>query len=254
MREIKVLQGSAAWLQQRVGLITSSRVADMLAKPALTASGKTRGGKVELACKRNYRIELVSERLTGNAAEHYVSREMEWGIEHEPLARSAYEVGEDVMVDTAGFVLHPTLDYAGASPDGLVNSNGCIEIKCPTTATYIAWRVADVVPEEHIPQMDWVMQCCEREWCDFVAFDPRLPQGLRFFVKRLWRDDKRIAAMELEAIMFNEEIEKMCAAMGYPNCTPKAPQIKEVSTATVRLGNLDVPQDIYDMVGGDFAG
>lgn len=240
MRTINVQQGTAAWLSARVGLVTASRLKDVMAK--------RKNGTAEMACRVDYRMELICERLTQKAAEHYVSPEMDHGTAQEPFARAAYEVMADVMVDEVGLVLHPTLDYSAASPDGLIGDDGAIEIKAPKTATHLAWRMADVVPEEHRDQMQWVMACCDRKYCEFISFDPRLPQGLRFFVKRLERDERRIAEMEFEVITFNAEVEAQCAALGYPDCTPKAPVIRHRSSETERIGGLDVPSDISQML------
>lgn len=243
MRVVPVVQGTAAWLQERVGRITSSRMVDLMAK--------RKRGTEEMACKRGYRMELICERLTGRAAEHYVSREMEHGIENEPFARSAYEVGTGVMVDEVGFVLHPNMDFGGASPDGLVGDDGCIEIKCPTTANFLEWRLAGTVPEEHQDQMMWVMACCERQWCDFVGFDPRLPQGLRFFVTRLARDEKRIAAMEYEVVHFHAEVEEACKRLGAYEWRPPTLVDQLKASLTERLGNQDVPLDVLEAIHAD---
>lgn len=247
MRAFNVEQGTGEWLHLRVGRITSSRVADVMAKPKVTKSGATRGGIIELAGRKKYRSELICERLTSNATDHYVSPAMQHGIDNEPFARAAYEVGENAMVDSVGFVLHPTMDFCGASPDGLVGEDGCMEIKCPTTENFLDWKDAGIIPEEHRDQMMWVISCCEREWCDFVAFDPRLPAGLRFFVIRMYRDEKRIAEMEFEIIHFHEEIEKKRLNLSPGHVwTPPMPYI--ASNETVRIGACDVPADIMDLV------
>jgi predicted phage-related endonuclease len=211
---------------------------DVMAKP--------KRGTEELARRRDYRMELICERLTNRAAEHYVSRDMDFGTDNEPYARAAYEVMAETMVDEVGLALHPTMDFSGASADGLVGDSGAIEIKCPRTATHLEWRLAGVVPEEHQFQMHWVMACCERLWVDFVSFDPRLPEGLRFFVKRLERDDKIIAEMEWEVMQFNAEIEEMCRKLGAPKWEPKVPALR--SDEVVMVDNLAVPRDIADML------
>jgi putative phage-type endonuclease len=250
VRVIEVEQGTGPWLQTRVGRITSSRMADVMTRPKLTKNGTTRGGITELAGRRTYRAELVCERLTGVPSEHHVTRPMQWGIDNEPFARTAYEVGEDVMVDTVGFVLHPTMDFCGASPDGIVGKDGCLEIKCPTSENFLDWRDFGGVPEEHIPQMQWVMACCEREWCDFVAFDPRMPQGLRFLVRRMYRDEKRIAEMEFEVIHFHEEIEQKRLNLSPGHIwAPHMPRIE--STETVSIGDHNVPADIAEMLDAE---
>ena len=143
---------------------------------------------------------------------------MEWGIEHEQFARAAYEVQADVMVETAGFVLHSTIDRFGASPDGLVGSEGLIQIKCPNTATHLSWLMSGVIPVEHMPQMLAEMSCTQRAWVDFVSYDPRLPEHLQLFVRRFARDAKLIAVLEREVENFNTQIDELLAAL------PQKPQ------------------------------
>jgi predicted phage-related endonuclease len=209
---------------------------------------KRKSGGAEMACRRDYRTELVCERLTGVTQDHYVSPAMDRGNDMEPYARAAYEMAEGVMVEQVGLVLHPTLDFAACSPDGLVGTVGGLEIKNPNTATHLEWMLAGVVPEQHKDQLQWCMACCEREWWEFFSMDDRLPQGLRTFIRRLERDDKRIAEMEYAAIEFNAEIEAQCAALGYPDCTPKAPVFRHRSSETERIGAIDVPIDVMDVL------
>jgi len=216
MRTIKCTQGSAEWLDIHRGKITASRIADVLAV-------LKKGG--EGADRRNYRIEQIAERLTGRSEDHYVSPEMEWGTEFEPVARSAYEIATNSIVDTVGFVLHPTFDYAGSSPDGLVNEDGGLELKCPKTTTHIKWLDEGIVPEEHQAQCLWNMACCERNWWDFMSFDPRMPAGARVFIVRMLRDDERIAAMEAEVLKFNGEVEAVIERLGGRQEEPPLPPV-----------------------------
>lgn len=194
MREIICDQGSTEWLKSRVGKITASRMVD--------AMQRLKNGE-EGAARRNYRIELITERITGMANEHYVSRDMERGTELEPYARSAYEVAKDVLVDRAGFVLHPTIDYIGASPDGLVLKDGGMEIKAPRDTTHVRWIKEGIVPMEHRPQMYTNMLCCERDWWDFCSFSPYFKP----FILRLPRDEVEIRKIEEESARIEEEVE-----------------------------------------------
>jgi hypothetical protein len=202
-------QGSPVWLAARRGLVTASRCADVLAM-------LKKGG--EKAERRNYRADLIVEILTGMTTEHYITREMEWGVAQEPFARAAYELECDVMVETTGFVLHPDVARFGASPDGLVGEEGMIQIKCPNTATHLGWMLEGSVPLEHAPQMLAEMACTGRQWSDFVSFDPRLPKHLQLFVRRFERDDTLVAQLEAEVIRFNGEIEDLLAKL------PQAPE------------------------------
>jgi hypothetical protein len=132
---------------------------------------------------------------------------MQWGTETEPLARAAYEAYADVLVDEVAMIIHPTIEAAGASPDGLVGDSGLVEIKCPNTATHIDTLLTQTVPGKYNTQMQWQMACTDREWCDFVSFDPRLPKELQLFVKRVVRNDELIADLEMEVILFLTELE-----------------------------------------------
>jgi len=190
-------QGSEAWFQVRVGKVTASRVADILAK---TKSGYS-------TSRDNYMAQLVCERLTNQKAESFTNAAMQHGTETEPLARAAYEALKDVLVDEVGFVPHPSIQMAGASPDGLVGDDGLIEIKCPNTATHIDTLLSETVPTKYYTQMQFQLACTGREWCDFVSFDNRLPPELQLFVKRVPRDDTYIRLMEAEIVLFISELD-----------------------------------------------
>jgi putative phage-type endonuclease len=183
MNPEEMSQQSVEWLKFRIGRITASRVVDVM--------NFRKDGKPG-ADRKNYLAELVAERLTGRAAEHYVTPYMERGTEEEPFARAAYEVATGEDVEQVGAIVHPDLPFFSASPDGLVGDDGMVEFKAPTTANHLAWLMADEVPEEHKWQMYAGMSCSGRQWCDFVSFDSRLPHGLRVFTKRLMRDDRGV--------------------------------------------------------------
>lgn len=206
-----VVQGSPEWQELRCGIPTASRAADII---AMTKKG-------EGAARRDYRTEIICERLTGVPYPQFVTREMQWGIDHEAEARAAYELKTGELVDQIGFVLHPTIGRFGCSPDGMVGDNGILQIKCPTTATHINWLRAGTVPIEHIPQLLAELSCTGRKWVDFVSFDPRLPEHLQLFVVRYERDErvsKLIATLEAEVEHFNAEIDQVLTTL------PAAPQ------------------------------
>ena len=193
----EVEQRSPEWFASRLGKVTASRVADVIAK---TKSGYS-------ASRDNYMAQLICERLTGQQGESFTNAAMTWGTETEPLARSAFEAYADVMVEEVGFVPHPSIEMSGASPDGLVGLFGMLEIKCPNTATHIDTLLTQTVPGKYITQMQWQMRCCERQWCEFVSFDPRLPQDLQLFVKRVEFDPEYVAMLEKEVIQFLAELD-----------------------------------------------
>jgi putative phage-type endonuclease len=190
-------QGTDEWFAARIGKVTASRVADVIAK---TKTGYS-------SSRDNYMAQLICERLTNQKADGFTNAAMQWGTETEPLARLSYEVAQNVLVDQVGFVPHPRILMAGASPDGLVGDNGLLEIKCPNTATHIDTLLSETVPGKYNTQMQFQMACTDREWCDFVSFDNRLPTELQLFVKRVPRDNVFIRLIEGEIVQFIAELD-----------------------------------------------
>ena len=190
-------QGTPEWFAARLGNVTASRVADVIAK---TKSGYS-------ASRENYMAQLICERMTNTVAESYSNAAMQWGTETEPFARAAYESYADVLVDQVGYVPHPSIERAGASPDGLVGADGLLEIKCPNTATHIDTLLNNQVPTKYFTQMQWQMACTRRAWCDFVSFDPRLPNGLQLFVKRVEYDTEYAEMLASEVFDFLQELD-----------------------------------------------
>lgn len=193
----KIEQGSDAWKALRAGKVTASRVADVLSK---IKSGESAG-------RKNYRMDLVAERLTGKPADSFTNSAMQWGTEQEPFARIAYETHKGLFVEQVPFVDHPTIEWFGCSPDGLVAEDGLLEIKCPNTTTHLEYLQDGKPPSKYIPQMMAQMACTGRKWCDFASFDPRLPEDLQLFVVRLNWDDAYIQEMEAEVKKFLNEVD-----------------------------------------------
>ena len=192
-------QRSAEWFAARLGCVTASRVKDVM------ASGR---GGAPSATRKNYMMELLCERLTGQHGGADLSRNaaVQRGVELEPFACMAYEADKGLMVVETGLVMHPTIPGFGASPDGLVGDDGVLEIKCPNTATHIATMQS----ERHDPQYEWQMlaqmSCTGRAWADFVSYDDRLPEPLQYVCHRFERDFKRIREMESGIRAFLEEL------------------------------------------------
>lgn len=189
-------QGTEEWFAARLGRVTASRVQDIVAR---TKTGYA-------ASRDNYLAQLICERLTGNGAESFSTAAMAHGTETEPLARAAYEMKNSILVDEVGFVQHPTM-MAGASPDGMVGQDGLIEIKCPQTNTHIETLLSGKIPNKHKAQMTWQMICTGRKWCDFISFDPRLPQELQMFVQRYPYDAEYANKLETEVLLFLAEVD-----------------------------------------------
>ena len=197
-------QRTEDWFQQRLGKVTASSLHKVLARTK-TGFGADRG---------NYLTQLVLERITGTKAEGYVNAAMQWGIDQEPFARAAYEAHHGVLVDEVGFIPHPTIEASGASPDGLVGTDGMVEIKCPDSKTALeCWLSADPVESKYFAQMQWQMACAGRLWCDYVVFDPRMPAKAQLFVHRVERDDKWIKETEVEVKKFLAEVDAKVAAL-----------------------------------------
>ena len=195
-------QGTEEWMKARLGRCTASRIADMMAKTR-TGWGTSR---------KNYAAELVIERLTGEPAPKYQNSAMLYGIECEPEARSAYAFMRDIEVEEVGFVPHPSIAMAGASPDGYVGADGLIEIKCPNTAQHLDTLLRETIDGDYIYQMQFQMACTQRKWCDFVSYDRRLP-GLELWIKRVPRNDRLIAELEVEVKSFLAEIDATIDAL-----------------------------------------
>lgn len=199
------------WFAARLGKVTASRVGDIMSR---TKSGYG-------ASRANYMAELVCERLTGARGESYQNAAMLWGTEQEPAARAAYEALTGALVVETGFVPHSSITMSGASPDGLVDPEGLVEIKCPNTATHLDTLIFEAVPSKYFHQIQWQMACTGRQWCDFVSYDPRLPENMQLFVKRVMRDDAMINMLETEVRLFLDELEEkvftLKAKYGEPN-------------------------------------
>lgn len=189
-------QRTEEWFAARCGKVTASRVADVIAK---TKSGYGAG-------RANYMADLVVERLTGQKAQGFSNAAMEWGVEQEPAARAAYSAKTGILVEEVGFIDHPTVAMSGASPDGFAEE-GLVEIKCPNTATHLEYVLAQLPPLKYFTQMQWQMACTGRPWCDFVSYDPRLPERLQLLVVRVPRDDEYIAMLETEVAKFLAELD-----------------------------------------------
>ena len=186
-------QRTEEWFAARLGKVTASKVSAVLAKK-------------DSATRADYLTDLVLERLTGKQQEFYQNEAMQWGTDTEPQARMAYEAQSSNLVDELGFIDHPTIANFGCSPDGVIGEDGLIEIKCPNSKTHLSTLLSGKAPTKYIPQMQTQMAVMNRQWCDFVSFDPRLPEDLQLFVVRVNRDNEYIAKLEEEVVVFLDEV------------------------------------------------
>lgn len=191
-------QRSPEWFAARLGRATGSRFNDIICR--------TRSGYA--ASRKNYRAELIVERLTGTKDDSYTSSAMQWGIDNEPVARLQYMLNTGKDVEDTGFWIHDEL-MAGASPDGFVGTDGLLEIKCPNTATHIDTLTYKKLPKQYLAQVQGQMWITERKWCDFVTFDPRMPENAQMLVIRVDRDDDYIKELEIEVTNFLEEVDQL---------------------------------------------
>lgn len=190
-------QRSEEWYKARLGIPTASRIADIM---ATTKTGDS-------ASYKNYMMQLLCERLTGDIEKTYQTEAMLRGIEKEELAKAAYEFRNDVFIDDIGFIKHKSINM-GASPDGIV-LDGLVEIKCPNTAQHVEFLKTKKIPQKYIWQMMCQMECTGKDWCDFVSFDDRLPESLQFSCLRVHRDAQMIEQMNSKVIKFNEELDEL---------------------------------------------
>lgn len=195
-------QGTESWFANRLGKVTASRLADVLAK---TKTGYS-------TSRTNYITQLVLERITQTRSESYSNSAMQWGTDQEPFARASYEAHTGQMVDEVGFIPHPTIEAAGASPDGLVGDDGMVEIKCPSSSTALeCWLIhaqgGNPVDARYYAQMQWQMRCADRSWCDYVVFDPRMPIKAQLFVYRVERNAAWLTIAEGEVLTFLAEVD-----------------------------------------------
>jgi putative phage-type endonuclease len=203
MTDAAIIQRSQEWFAARCGSLGASQLADALAK---TKSGWG-------ASRANLRAKLVVERLTGQQEDGFTSAAMQWGVEKEEEARIAYSFLTGRNVVEVGLYKHPTIIGTHASPDGLVDDDGCIEIKCPNSSTHIEVLKTNQVAHKYLLQMQWQMRCADRQWCDFVSFDPRMPDHLMLYIQRVQRDNDMLATLESEVRAFLAEVDEDVKAL-----------------------------------------
>ena len=195
-------QRTTEWFESRCGRFTASRFADLLARTKTGVSSS----------RANYIAQVLCERLTGKVADTFTSAAMQTGTEREPLARALYEAQTGVLVQEVGFIQHDTLP-CGASPDGLIGTDGGIEIKCPQPATHLDYLLDENAPAKYIAQIQGCMWMTGRKWWDFASFNPDFPEHLQLKIVRVLRDDEFIKNLEEEIIKAEKDVTKKIEAV-----------------------------------------
>lgn len=195
-----IVQGTDEWLQARAGKITASRIADVLMKP--TTAGY-----------QNYRSQLICERLTGRPVDTFKSAAMQRGNDIEPQARAMFTMNTGLAVEETGFVDHPTIPNAGASPDGLIGDDGLVEIKCPLMTEHIRMLTGGKPKHVYACQMDWQMECTGRKWVRFVNFHPEFPDDLQMHIIEIERNEERLEQLREAVAAFEKDIMETMAKL-----------------------------------------
>lgn len=199
-----VAQQSPEWFAIRCGKVTASRISDVM------SAGR---GSAPSATRANYMAQVIAERLSGRPCESFINSAMQWGIDTEATARAAYSATTGTIVDDAPFFEHPTVEWGGATPDGLIGEDGLIEIKCPNTATHMQALLGAGIADGYMKQMQFQMACSGRAWVDFVSFDPRLPENLQILIRRVERNPVLISEIEAAVTVFVEEAKRLIATL-----------------------------------------
>ncbi len=181
-------QGTEGWLLDRIGHVTGSRFNDIIAMD--------RTGKKPLKSRETAITEITLELLTGQPGAMWTSKATNWGVEHEPIARMAYEAATGNMCDQVGFIRHPRYIQVGCSPDGLIWPRKGYESKCPLTPTVHLDTLLHGMPDEHMAQVQGGMWVCDCDEWDFVSFHPLFPKEMQLYIQTIKRDPAYIDNME----------------------------------------------------------
>lgn len=203
-------QGTQEWKDARAGFATASRVCDVQRKP--------KRGQKESTTRKAYMVQLAIERLTGKPQEReFETWDLKRGKEMEPRARVEYGIKNGIEVESAGFYEHPRIKWAGCSPDGLVGSDGLVQIKCPRAHVHTDYLLEGIVPVEYRPQMLFELAATGRKWSDFISYNRDMPLHLQLFQVRLHRDENAIGEIEADVIAFLSEVEALIAKLPKPD-------------------------------------
>lgn len=198
-------QRTAEWLAERAGKFTGSAFVDVLAT--------SKRGDKKLKAYDDLIWRIVVERMTGEPIEGPTGYALQWGIDVEPFAREAYELRSGNFVQQSGFVHHPEFAFAGCSPDGLIDDDGGLELKCPKSSSVHLERFVSGLPEEYRPQVQGCLWVTGRKWWDFASYDPRMPPSHRLLVIRVERDEAYIATLQAAVLAAEQEVTALHAQL-----------------------------------------
>ena len=194
--------GTPEWIRERVGYLTASNMGRAMAF--------LKDGKTESAERRKLKIQILAERLADSAVDHYVSPDMQWGLDMEPAAKKEYVKLTGTHILDGGFVKHPKIEFFGATPDAFIHHDGLLEIKCPRTETHTGYLLERKVPDQYRPQILAQLACTGRKWADFMSYDPRIPNPkFQSLIVRFQPEKAEIEKVEAAAIQFLKEVETM---------------------------------------------
>jgi len=200
MMAATVEQRTDAWRLQRAGNLTASTFKDIV---AIKRDGKPTEARAKLM-----RVKAF-ERLSGIAQHEVGGKSLDWGKDLEEAAQEAYMVSNGGIIYSAPFMTHPLHDFIGASPDGLVSTDGGIEMKCPHDEAVHIQTWLEGMPADHMPQVQGNMLVTGRKWWDFISYDPRMAEPWRLYVQRIPRDDAYCADLLTKLLQFEAELRAM---------------------------------------------
>jgi len=193
-------QRTDAWRQERAGNLTASTFYDII---ALKRDGNPTAERSRLMRRKAF------ERMAGIAEHEIGGRALSWGKDLEDAATETYEIETGLIVQRSGYVVHPKYPYIGASPDGLVGALGGIETKCPHDEAVHVQTWLEGMPEIHKPQVQGNMMVTERQWWDFISYDPRQSERFRLYIQRVPRDDDYCDWLLKQLLQFEVELRTM---------------------------------------------
>lgn len=200
MRDNNKFQNNGAWHNARTGKLTASRMA--------AAMSYLKNGQ-DSEARKKLKVEILAERLTGNIVPKFINEAMQWGLDHEPLAKDRFEQQTGFFIDDVGFVDHPEIDNLGCSPDGYISNGYLIEIKCPTTVTHLSYLINKKIPEEYKPQLCLQSLVTGKRDITFLSFDPRMPEKQQLFMIDYQPTAEELDKVKTEAIKFLNEVDEL---------------------------------------------